>query len=68
VILLKVPSALLLGRLPKLSFTNPCALLFVTALSLRVPAKVPDVPGRAGYWILPLSGGLDELMVDKVEE
>jgi len=68
VILLEVPSALLLGRLPELSFTDPCALLFVTALPLGVPAEVPDVPGRAGYWILPLSGGLDELMVDKVEE
>ncbi len=67
-ILLEMPSALLLGRLPKLSFIDPCALLFVTALPLGVLAEVPDVPGRAGYWILSLLGGLDELMVDKVEE
>ena len=67
-ILLEMPSALLLGRLPELSFTNPCALLFVIALSLGVPAKILDVPGRAGYWILSLLGGLNELMVDKVEE
>ena len=66
-ILLEVPSALLLGRLPELSFTDPCALLFVTALPLGVPAEVPDVPGRVGYWTLSLLGGL-ELMAKEIVE
>ena len=48
-VLLEVPSASLLGCLPEASFTEPCALLFVTALPLGVPAEVADVPGRAGF-------------------
>jgi len=67
-ILLEVLSTLLLGLLPESSFIDPYALLFVTILPLGVPAKVPDIPRRVEYWILPLSGGLDELIVDKVEE
>lgn len=67
-VLLEVPSALLLGCLPEALFTEPCALLFMTALPFGVPVEVPDVPGRAGYWTLPLLGGLDELMIKSVKE
>ena len=65
--LLEMPSAVLLAFPPDASVAEPCALLFVIALPLVVPAEVPDVLGRAGYWTLPLLGGLDELMVGKVE-
>ena len=46
---------------------EPCALLFVTALPLEVPAEVPNVPGRVGYWTLLLFGCL-ELMAKEVVE
>ena len=60
-----MPPALLLAFPPDAPATEPCALLFVTALPLGVPAEVPD--GRVGYWTLLLLGGL-ELMVKKVEQ
>ncbi len=65
--LLEVPPALLLAFPPDASFTEPCALLFVTALPLGVPAEVPDMPRRVGYWTLSLIGGL-ELMAQEVVE
>lgn len=65
--LLEAPPALLLVFPPDALFTEPCALLFVTALPLGVPAEVPDVPGRVGYWTLSLFGGL-ELMAKEVVE
>ena len=56
---MEVLPVLLLAFPPDALFTEPCVLLFVTVLPLAVPTEVPDVPGRIGYWILSLFGGLE---------
>ena len=65
--LLEVPPVLLLVFPPDILFTEPCRLLFVTILPLGVPAEVPDVPRRVGYWTLLLFGGLELIAKEVVE-
>lgn len=60
-----MPPILILVFPPDVLFTEPYVLLFVTALPLAVPAEVPDIPGRVGYWTLSLFGGF-ELMTKEV--
>lgn len=64
----EVPPALLLAFPPDAPLTELCALLFVTALPVGVPAEVPDMPGRAGYWTLSLFRGLELMAKELVEQ
>ena len=52
---------------PDTLFTEPYVLLFITILLLAVPAKVPDVPRRVGYWILSLFRGFELIMKEVVD-